>query len=142
MGERFADRFIPEPNSGCYLWTGTLHARGYGMILPNGSNTPMLAHRVAYELHCGPIEPGMVICHRCDNPPCVNPAHLFVGTQADNLADMDRKGRRQRNSAVDPEIIRAIRADSRPAKELAALHNISVKTVRNYRDGKTWSHIA
>ncbi len=52
------------------------------------------AHRVAYELATGPIPEGMVVCHRCDTPACINPDHLFVGTQQDNIADMHRKGRR------------------------------------------------
>jgi hypothetical protein len=85
----------------CWLWTGALNAPegtrsgGYGVV---GTTRPKtaLAHRVAWELVNGPIPAGMVVAHRCDNRRCVNPAHLFIGTQKDNVHDMLAKGR-QRN---------------------------------------------
>jgi len=75
-----------EPDE-CWPWTRSLSPKGYGRV--RGRN----AHRVAYELTYGPIPPGMFVCHTCDNPPCCNPAHLFLGTYLDNIADMVAKKR-------------------------------------------------
>lgn len=78
---------------GCWLWTGAT-ARGYGTFGSGGQfGRNVLAHRFAWQRKNGPIPAGMVICHSCDNPPCVNPAHLWIGTHADNVADKIAKGR-------------------------------------------------
>ena len=92
--ERFNQKFIPEPNTGCWLWIARLNNRGYGVIGRGrrGDGTTA-AHRVSWELFCGLIPNGMHVLHKCDNPPCVNPQHLFLGTHGDNMRDAVRKGR-------------------------------------------------
>ncbi len=75
----------------CWVWTGNDNGVGYGTVSWHGQIT--YVHRIAYEHAIGPIPAGMLVCHTCDNPPCCNPAHLFLGTKRDNGLDMGRKGR-------------------------------------------------
>lgn len=85
---------IPDNRDGCWLWTGGKSKVGYGMIREGRRGTPLiLAHRFSYELLVGPIPDGLLACHKCDVRNCVNPQHIFIGTHADNTADMMRKGR-------------------------------------------------
>lgn len=97
LAERFCLKVHKRGPDDCWPWTGARHPTGYGIIVSGEIGfAPKRAHRIAWELTNGPIPDGLCVLHRCDNPPCVNPAHLFLGTDADNVADMVKKGRQAR----------------------------------------------
>jgi hypothetical protein len=89
--DRFEEKWTPEPNTGCYLWTAGVDRYGYGKLWVNGKT--VLSHRFAWELVNGPIPEGMCVCHKCDVRSCVNIDHLFIGTHDDNMKDMVQKKR-------------------------------------------------
>lgn len=90
--ERFEAKYVPEPNTGCWLWFGAELNYGYGQFRNDGH---ALAHRWSYSHFIGPIPEGLIVRHRCDTPCCVNPDHLELGTYVDNMADKVRRGRHE-----------------------------------------------
>lgn len=105
MVVRFWERV--QKSSGCWLWSGFRDRAGYGRF--KGPGNIQHAHRTSWVFERGPIPKGLFVCHHCDNPPCVNPEHLFLGTSADNTRDRDRKGRQARGerhgSRTMPEMV-------------------------------------
>jgi len=112
LKSRFDKKVNREPTDrGCLIWIGNKLPAGYGIIAEGGSGGKMLsAHRLAWQMVNGPIPNGLCVLHQCDNPSCVNPDHLFLGTNSDNSSDMVRKGRQasgQRNGCLThPEKVR------------------------------------
>lgn len=105
----------PEPNTGCWLWAGHVGHFGYGRSWDESKRGFITAHRMVYEALAGPIPAGLFLCHRCDNPSCVNPAHFFLGTKRDNNADKIAKGRQARGRRIalaklDEPLVREMRA--------------------------------
>ena len=94
----------------CWIWTAAINEKGYGVVGVGGVTKK--AHRVAWEIANGPIKHGACVLHRCDNPPCCNPAHLFLGSRADNNADMLAKGRKKVGGTVTPVAACAYRRGS------------------------------
>ena len=146
--ELFERHHIPEPTSGCFLWTGAVDGCGYGWI--GARNRGMLrAHRVSWELHRGPIPLGMCVLHRCDNPPCVNPEHLFLGTQWDNTNDCKAKGRlnrargtaHARNKLTEQQVREIIGGSKLKRSALAEKYNVSWTTISHIKNRKIWKHI-
>lgn len=117
-----------EKTASCWVWRG--YTQRYGRIYIGGGVTKWRhAHRVAWELEHGPIPAGLSVLHKCDNPPCVRPAHLFLGTQADNLRDMFNKGRANhlppKLSAKQAQYVRDALAAGRTGLALAAELGVS-----------------
>lgn len=128
----------------CWNWTA-FKSKGYGYIMCGWKN-PVRAHRFSWVLHNGDIPDGMFVCHRCDNPSCVRPDHLFLGTPADNVIDMVMKGRNvacpgPKNGAVKltPEQVRAIYLDPRTNKEIGISYGIASSLASYIRQRRLWS---
>ena len=124
----------------CVIWAGYLDRHGYGRI---GTKR---AHRVAYENAKGPIPTGMLVRHRCDNPPCVNPDHLEVGTRADNMADMKARGRStfgERNGQAKLTVaqVQQIRTAALSTRKMAAALGVSQTAVQQIRKGLRWGSV-
>jgi hypothetical protein len=137
--ERIFDRSIPEPNTGCWLWELSSKEKGYGQIrvgsLKDDSRRLVLVHRAVCEAFHG-LRADQYACHRCDNPACVNPDHIFAGTPKENTQDAVKKGRmKSPRHRLSVEQVLAIRADKRIAREIAASHGISTEHVFRIRRG-------
>jgi len=138
----------------CLVFTGYRDRQGYGSVFRKFvAPSPLLAHRYAFYLANGPIAEGVVIRHTCDNPPCVLPAHLLSGTQADNIADRQARGRHRpghlhgedhpghKLTNEDVLEIRVARRNGYSNRELATFYGVSRRTIWMAATGQTWKHL-
>lgn len=161
LGKRIEGLSMPEPNSGCVLWFGFTNAKGYGVMRIAGKLHKV--HRVAWTLRHGKIPAGLHVCHRCDVRCCVNTDHLFLGTAADNNADMAAKGRaksppeslrfggagdarRRRGeeherAKLSEADVREIRASSETTRALAGKYGVAQSTMQSAKDRNSWAHV-
>ena len=143
-------KIVRVPESGCHLWTGQLDSHGYGRIKKrvDGRIRYFLAHRVIWELERGPIPDGLCVCHHCDVRECLNPSHLFVGTSAENTADMMRKGRGRWQKGVVRNGLKltvaqvlSIRADDRLHRVIAEDYGVNPCTIDRIKSRKRWQNL-
>lgn len=144
LRERFSGRFRVTPS--CWIWTAGKDGEGYGQIANTNRNER--AHRVSYRLHVGPIPEGMQVLHKCDNPSCVNPEHLFLGTCADNMVDKKAKkranvarGERHYLSKLTNEQVLAIRASDAVQARLCEQYGVRPSTISDIKHLKRWRHV-
>ena len=135
---------------GCWNWAGCIDPFGYGHIcFKSGKVHIQKAHRFAYLLHVGDIPKGKMVLHTCDNRRCVNPDHLYVGTQSNNMKDMWNRERRPRNtgeanglSKLTEKQVREIKGMNHvTAVNLGRMYNVSEHTISAIRTGRSWSHV-
>ena len=168
---RFLAFVLPEPNSGCWLWTGAMVPDGYGSFYWGADGRYSLkAHRASWNLFCDEAAAGSHVLHRCDTRPCVNPDHLFLGDNAANVADRVSKGRsasvagpangrwvngasllrgtvgtpngeRVASAKLRASDIPLIRSAACPRSAIAARYGVSVRTIANIQSGKAWAHV-
>ncbi len=137
-----------DTNGGCWLWSGPFSPDGYGQFAVGDGKT-IRAHRAFWSKENGDIPDGMVICHKCDTPRCVNPQHLRIGTQADNIRECVTKGRKQtprgkhnRLSKVNVKMVLAIRDDPRPQTVIAKEYGLCQATVSEIKRRLIWKWLA
>jgi len=145
---RFECKFLKKCDSECWPWTASVKENIYGKFYI-GQHTMRYAHRVSYELYIGPIPLGLNVLHKCDNTLCVNPRHLFLGTQKDNVQDMiikkrDRRGicRGENGQAkLCAEDVQKIINSSLSTKALASAFRVSSQCISDIKSGRTWEHV-
>lgn len=158
LRERFNQKWMPVTESGCWLWIASKNARGYGQIQVHKRRDPEkkrrgpeLAHRLSWRLNRCEIPPETHVLHKCDTPACVNPDHLFLGTDKDNVADMIQKGRNNTTcqpkgedhwkSKLSSETALEIFHSSDTQKAIAERFGVCKATVCHIKSGRLWSHL-
>jgi hypothetical protein len=145
--EVFLSRVYPEPNTGCWLWGGAVNSGNYGSFIIKEPRF-FLAHRFSYFHFNGDFNRRLCVLHRCDNTFCVNPDHLFLGTQLDNITDRHNKGRNNKPKGVlnkkaklsETDVLQ-IRSLPNPAGEVSKMFSISKELVWKIRAKRLWNHI-
>lgn len=130
----------------CWLWMGHYRVRDYGRIKIGAQG--VLAHRYSWTIANGEIPDGMAVLHKCDNPPCVNPDHLYLGTQAENARDRESRGRRTPRcgethpaAKLTPDIVLGIVRSDESGPALAIRHGVTRSTISSIRRGRSWNHV-
>lgn len=133
----------------CWGWLGTTDPKGYGRVMHGGRH--VRAHRLSWEVNRGPIPAGMQVLHSCDNPPCCNPAHLFLGTNADNVRDREIKSRRtapagseSSRSKLTEDAVRSIRIERSSGSTFASIasrYGVTPGAIRHIVAGRTWRNV-
>lgn len=145
---RFLDKLSIGVDNDCWLWTGcTRGVKSYGFLRVDGKN--LYAHRLAYKFYCGDIPKDMYVLHKCDNPMCCNPNHLFLGSPQDNMTDMVNKKRSltgERNHKAkltenDISDIRFLFGMGVAVTTLAKEYGVATTQIRYIKYGKTWKHV-
>lgn len=147
LRRKILSRIEFDTNGGCWLWTGLISQEGYGRVCKGRKS--YLAHRESYRTFVG-CPDGMLVCHKCDVRSCVNPAHLWLGTNDENMADMAAKGRAKPSRVhgmahphaklTDDDVL-AIRQSSTSDGKLAEIYGVANETIRKARSGKSWKHL-
>lgn len=136
--ERFMAKVSPEPNSGCWLWTGGVASNGYGMFWLDGKVDT--APRQSYRMFCGEIVDDLHIMHKCDVKLCVNPDHLSLGTNAENTFDKQKKGRAAKK-LTPAEVLKMRSMATVSKRKLAKQFDVDRRMVQFILRGRNWSHI-
>lgn len=149
--ERFWEKVEMIPFHACWEWMGAINHNGYGSFGRGRKREGQVrAHRFSWELHNGAIPDGMVVCHRCDNPSCVRPDHLFLGTIAENNRDCAHKGRNYNGprpqsaklKAVQVQEIRMLHASGRTLRSIAKHYGVTHENIRAIVHRRTWRHVS
>ena len=151
LEERFLEKIDKIHPNGCWIWIGSRNNDGYGQIFADKTRKVVRANRLSYKLYKGDISNNMCVLHKCDNPPCVNPEHLFLGTVKDNMKDMKLKGRgikacgeNQHCSKFTNEQVISIRKrldEGARNSDIAKEFNVNVTTIEKIKYRKSWKHI-
>ncbi len=149
--KRFDEKWTPEPNSDCWIWTGAVGENGYGRFRMSGK--ALIASRASWILFKGAIPDGLFVLHHCDTPLCVNPDHLFLGTSFDNNHDCIEKGRDNPRGGVWPngenhpmvklksDQVIAIRNDARKYRLIANDYGVSISAIKAIKNKRIWRHL-
>lgn len=147
--DSFHQKYRVSPH-GCWEWVQGRFNGGYGKFNKRAVKYGLsqYAHRTSWIIHFGPIPEDLQVCHRCDNPGCVNPQHLFLGTSQDNMQDASKKGRmntwerlhgaQHGRAKLTLDQVRNIQGDDRPRKEIAQEYGVSLSRISKIKQGSTW----
>ncbi len=128
LKERFEEKYIACPMSGCWLWTASLNSWGYGNM--RGLDRVERSHRIAWQLYRGEIPLDLQVCHKCDVPSCVNPDHLYLGTQKQNMRDVSKRDRHPKTLLTEAEIKRVFELSHEiPQAEIANLYGVDARYI-------------